>query len=77
MAKKSNTFHVTKNPNGGWQVKREGASRASGVHNTKAEAVKAGRTIAKNEKGQLLIHKQNGQFQEERTYREDPFPPRG
>lgn len=60
-----------------WKVKREGGQRASSVHDTKAEAVAAGRSLAQADKGQLLIHKQDGKIQEERTFRNDPYPPKG
>jgi hypothetical protein len=68
--------HVT--PKGdNWAVQREGAKKASGVHDTKKEAVDQGRNLAKQDKGQLLIHGKDGKIQEERTYRKDPFPPEG
>ncbi|MEO8631207.1 MAG: DUF2188 domain-containing protein [Betaproteobacteria bacterium] len=60
-----------------WKVKREGFQRASSVHNTKADAVASGRSLAQADKGRLLIHKQDGRIQEERTFRNDPYPPKG
>ncbi len=71
------TYHVTPHE-GGWQVKGEGAKRAAGVFDTKAEAVKAGVQIAQNQPlGELRIHRQDGTIQDERTYGKDPFPPKG
>ena len=61
----------------GWGVERRGASRASGRFDTKEQAVQRGRELAKNQKGRLVIRKQDGTIQEERTYRKDPYPPRG
>jgi uncharacterized protein YdaT len=75
MAKDDN-YHVVPKDNG-WAVKKEGAKRASGVYDTKAEAVKGGQELAKNNDGSLRIHTKDGKIQEERTYRQDPFPPEG
>ncbi len=61
----------------GWQVKKEGNKRAYRVFTTKKEAVKFGKKLAEKEKGQLLIQRKDGTFQEERTYRKDPYPPKG
>lgn len=71
-------YHVTKRPDGQWQTKGEGASRASAVTETKAEAVNRARELAKNQPlGQVVIHKSNGQIQTEHTYGNDPNPPKG
>ncbi|HWG91533.1 MAG TPA: DUF2188 domain-containing protein [Candidatus Thermoplasmatota archaeon] len=75
MGTKDN-YHVTPHPQG-WAVKREHAERASSVHGTKEEAVRAGIDLAKRHEGSLRIHNQDGRIQEERTYREDPYPPEG
>lgn len=70
-------IHVTKHDDG-WKVKREGAERAIEVTDTKASAIERGREIAGKEGGQLIIHKEKrNEIQEERTYRKDPYPPRG
>lgn len=72
------TYHVTQREDGDWQVRGQGASRASAVEGTKAEAVSRGAEIARNKgNSQLIIHKQDGKIQEERTYDNDPFPPTG
>jgi len=72
------TYHVTPNQDGGWNVKGQGASRASSTHDTKADAVDRGRELAKSQPlGQLVIHKQDGTIQTEYTYRKDPYPPKG
>lgn len=62
---------------GGWQVRGEGAKRASSVHPTKDEAIAYGRQLAqKHELSQLKIHKQDGTIEMEHTYGDDParFP---
>ena len=68
---------VVPHPNG-WAVKNFGAQRASRVFPTKAEAVAYARTrVPENAEYQTMIHKQNGQFQEERTYKNDPKRTKG
>jgi len=63
------TYHVTKTETG-WQGKVEGAERASTTGSTKAEVQQRTIEIAKNYNGNsnVIIHKQDGHFQEERTY---------
>ncbi len=51
-----------------WKVEREDASRASFRSGTKKEAVSRGIEIARNKKGALYIHGQDGRIQEERSY---------
>jgi len=69
-------IHVTKHPDG-WAVKPEG-SRPIAVKETKEPAVRLAIREAKKRDGEAIIHKQErNEIQEERTYRKDPFPPRG
>lgn len=68
--------HVVPNPNGGWDVKRENAQRASGHYETKADAEAAGRQKSINGKTELIIHGKNGRFQRSDSYGKDPCPPR-
>lgn len=75
---KRTRYHVTPAGNSDWKVKKEGASKASGVFKNKTDAVDKGRDFAKGSGlGQLIIHKQDGTIQTEHTYRKDPFPPKG
>lgn len=69
--------HVTPHPNGGWQVKGAGNSKATKRTATQAEAVKIARSIAVNQKAELLIHGENGRIREKNSYGNDPFPPKG
>ena len=62
---------------GRWGVKRAGSERASSLHPTQAEAIKAAREIAKRERSEMLIHGKNGRIRERNTYGKDPFPPPG
>jgi uncharacterized protein YjbJ (UPF0337 family) len=65
------TYAVLSHADGGWKVQAEGADRASSVHRTKAEAVAAGKELARRQApSQLLVYKKDGlEVQEEQTYR--------
>ena len=61
-------YHITKTEDG-WQGKAEDGKRASVKGGTKKEVVDQMRDLAKRQGDvSLIIHKENGQFQEERTY---------
>lgn len=77
MAKKPDTHHVVSNPDGGWDVKRGGSKRASSHHDTKSEAIDAGRTVNRNQKTELRIHNKDGRIAESDSHGGDPYPPRG
>lgn len=68
--------HVVPNPNGGWDVKRDGADRASVHTDTKQQAVDIGRKISKNQGTELIIHKLDGTFQNSDSHGNDPCPPK-
>jgi hypothetical protein len=59
-----------------WAVKGEGNERATSLHNTQAQAIEAGREIARNQQAELVIHRPNGQIRDSDSYGNDPFPPR-
>ncbi|BDC76540.1 DUF2188 domain-containing protein [Enterococcus faecalis] len=69
--------HVVPNSNGGWNVKGSGNSKATAHTDTKAEAEKIAREIAKNQGSELFIHGQDGKIQRRDSYGNDPFPPKG
>lgn len=72
-------YHVTKTDDG-WQAKKEGGQRASLTGQTKVEVVKQAVELAKKQDtASVVIHKQDGRIQEERTFPKssDPFPPNG
>lgn len=72
-----NIYDVSTHPSG-WQVKKRGNANASVIEATKAAAVAAGQTIAKNNQpSQLVVHKEDGSFDYEYTYGDDPYPPAG
>ena len=55
--------HVVPNPQGGWDVKRNGAERASIHTTTKEEAVKVGRVFSQRAGSELVIHGRDGRVQ--------------
>lgn len=60
-------YHVTKSDNG-WELKKEGAARASKTATTKAEITKLAGEFLDGKTASLKIHKEDGTIQEERTY---------
>ncbi|MGH9421185.1 MAG: DUF2188 domain-containing protein [Thermoanaerobaculia bacterium] len=71
------THHVVPDPDGGWNVKRGGAERASGHFDTKEEAIDRGREISRNQHTELRIHNKDGQISQSDSHGHDPDPPKG
>ena len=69
-------YHVVPNPNGGWDVKRNNAERASKHFDTKADALAWARESAKREGAELIPHKKNNLIQNPDSYGNDPCPPK-
>lgn len=69
--------HVTPHPNGGWQVKGAGNSRATARTATQKEAIEFAREIARNQNSELVIHRPNGQIRDKDSHGRDSFPPEG
>jgi len=61
----------------GWAVRGEGNTRDTSLHRTQAEAERAAREIAINQKSEVLIHGENGRIRERNSYGNDPHPPKG
>ncbi|RGU42440.1 DUF2188 domain-containing protein [Collinsella sp. OF02-10] len=74
---KGRNQHITKRSDGNWQVKGEGACRASFVTTTQSEAIKLGRRICSNQESELIIHRRDGRIRARDSHGHDPFPPRG
>jgi Uncharacterized protein conserved in bacteria (DUF2188) len=71
--------HVTKRPDGRWQDKREGAQKASSVHDTQAGAEAASKAHLERTPGggEVIVHRPNGQIRDSDTInRRDPDPPK-
>jgi len=72
----SKNQYVVRNGNN-WGVRGEGNSRLTSKHGTQAEAIKAGRSIARNQGAELRIQNREGKFREAWSYGNDPHPPKG
>lgn len=71
------THHVLPDPEGGWDVKRGGAERASRHFDTKQDAVDYAREVSRNQGTELHIHNRNGQISQSDSHGNDPYPPKG
>jgi uncharacterized protein DUF2188 len=66
-----NRRNVTPSAGGGWAVHRPGASRASSVHETQAEAIERARGALENTGGgELTVHGRNGRIRDSDTVAE-------
>lgn len=59
-----------------WAVKPSGSSTPTSTHRTQRAAAEAGRKIAKQNQGELVIHRPNGQIRDSDSYGNDPVPPK-
>ncbi len=73
MGKKN--IWVVPRRDGDWQVKREGAEKATRVVPTKAEAEKIARDLGRRDKVEVTIQKKDGTIQSSDTYGHDESPP--
>lgn len=70
--------HVVPNPEGGWDVRKPGASRASTHHDTQQQALDRAREIvANNGGGEVRTHGRDGRIRDSDTIPpgNDPHPP--
>ena len=76
---KDNNRHVVPNPDGGWDIKKPGAERASSHHDTQGDAQQRAREIVGNAGGgEVRIHGRDGRIRDSDTVPpgNDPNPPR-
>lgn len=71
------THHVVPDPNGGWNVKRGGAARATSHHETKRDAIDQGRAVSRSQQTELRIHNRDGKIGSSDSHGRDPNPPKG
>jgi len=71
------THHVVPATQGGWNIKKGGAERASGHFDNKNDAIKSAREISKNQGTELKIHNKDGKISQSDSHGKDPFPPKG
>lgn len=79
MPNRKNDRTVSQRPNGEWANKRDGADRASSLHNTQKQAEDAARRQIRQEGGgELKTKGENGRIRSKDTIKpaKDPFPPR-
>lgn len=70
------THRVMKHEDG-WQVKRDGGKRASHVTENKAEAMKLGRAISKNQGTEFVEHNADGKIANADSHGRDPKSSKG
>jgi hypothetical protein len=74
-----NRRHVTPNSDGGWDVQKPGASRASAHADTQKDAIARAKEIVGNAGGgEVRIHGRDGKIRDSDTVSpgNDPVPPR-
>jgi hypothetical protein len=77
MASQKKNVHVVPQQSGNpWAVKPVGAKVPTSTHRTQQAAQDAARRIAKQTKGEVVIHRPNGQIRDKDSYGADPNPPK-
>lgn len=72
MAKDRTHVHVVPTA-GGWQVRCEGAGRASSIYHTQAEATAAAQSVLRRSGGELTVQDRDGRIRESMTLGRDPM----
>jgi hypothetical protein len=72
--KEAKNIHVVPR-NDGWIIRKEGASRATSVHETQKSAITAAREIARDQGSELVIHGRDGRIRGRDSYGPEPTPP--
>lgn len=60
-----------------WAVRGEGNSRDTSHHKTQSDAIDAAKSIAQNQKSELIIQGKDGKIREKNSYGNDDSPPKG
>ena len=66
--KKSPNYWVTRTDGGDWQVRREGAQRASGIYGTQREADARARDLAQKSQGERITQGRDGRIRSKDSY---------
>ena len=74
MARK--THHVVPKSDGGWNIKKGGASRSSGNFSRKQDAIDRAREISRKQHSELIIHNRGGKILKTDSHGNDPCPPK-
>ena len=70
------SHHVVPSPDGGWNVKKGGADRASKHFDLKQDAIDYGRQVSQNQGSELVVHGKDGIIQRPDSHGHDPNPPK-
>lgn len=70
------SHHVVPDGDGGWNVKRGGADRASKNFENKADAIDWGREVSRNQHTEFRVHNRDGQIAWSDSHGNDPNPPK-
>ena len=73
MSKKNQ--HVVPTKDNKWGVKGEGNQRLTKKTDTQQDAINVAREIAKNQGGEVVIHRKDGTIRDKDSYGNDPHPP--
>ena len=76
MTKNKQTW-VSPNTGNGWRVHHPNAERASGIFETKKEAIDYGRNVSRNQKTEFIVQNKNGQIGFKDSHGKDNHPPKG
>lgn len=71
----SRRIHVVPH-NGQWAVRRENTDRVSSQHKTQQAATNAAKRTAQDVRGEVVIHRSNGEIRDSDSYGNDSCPPR-
>ena len=72
-------YNVVKNPNGGWDTKKDNAARSSGHFGTRQEAEQQAKQYSRNSGGgEVRIQDRHGKWRDSDTVApgNDPYPPK-
>lgn len=69
---KKGNQHVVPTPDGKWGVRGEGNDRLTKKLDTQGEAIEVAKPIAKNNKGEVVIHRPDGTIRDNDSYGNDP-----
>lgn len=64
--------HVLPNPNGGWDIKANGAKKVYKHFSNKKTAVSEAIMVSKNQKAELSVHNKDGKIAYKNSYGNDP-----
>ena len=68
--------HVVPDSDGGWNVKKGGAERASKHFDRKRDAVDYGRNVSRNQESELVIHRKDEKIERSDSHGHAPNPPK-